>query len=1235
MKKTINRLAALLLMLSLFSCSKAEEQDFLPVEEPEDVEEPSGDDPSGKEEDPSSGEEGETIIFEAATEGTASTRTTLSQDGDRWHVLWAGGDAINVNGKNLTILTEGEPDGYGPGETRAHFSGSNPTPNGSGPKYKAIYPSTLRDNYGYYTLPAEQTYVEGGIAAFPMYAESDEGSFAFKNLCGVVLLNLKGEKSVSSISLSDKGASPRPMSGRFSVSEDAAVLDSGTNGTALIFASPVALNTTDFTPFLITVPAAEYGKLQIIIEASDGTICTLKSKNPVSVGRSQVTVINISSPNFKDETAQITYTTSNTTKMNKWDGGADASIFGAGLTVVSHTYNSETKTGVITFSGPVTSIGYYAFRGLNNIATVTIPNTVTSIGERGFGECGNLVSVNFPRSLTTIGNDAFVNCSKFVPDDLSHITSIGAEAFQHIAISGLFTLPGSLTSLGNRAFYDNDALTEVIIGHTPETMGNEIFKESDYITSVTFADDIAIPASMFEGCDRLSTIHFDANVTAIGDAAFNGCRAITSLALPSSVTSIGQSAFANCSGIESIEFSDNITFIGRGAFAQCSSLEELVLPDALTTLSERENFSGCTALTSVTFPSNETFHAIPYLCFDGCTNLVSTSFPANVTSIAQLAFRNCGFTSLPEGWGRKTITYGSEPYRGCPITSVTFPDDWTAVPNNFCWSWRSLQEVDFGSGVTSIGGSAFRDCPALTDGSRVIIPPQISSIGSYCFANSGLTSLPAGINRAGISLDDHVFANSALTSVDVSNWTTIPQGCFQECVALRSATLGSSLTSIKAYAFYNCPLFDTVSALPASLNEMGNYCFRGTALADIPEGLHNCSFGEHIFEATPITSVTMPAGMTTVPNYMFSSCASLTTVNLNDVTTVGSFAFSGCGLLSSVSAPNVVTVNNDAFYRNYALVSIELPSVVTVKGEAFCECSHLETVDFGSHITTIGQDCFNNIQTMQALYIRNGGAIVSLTTRFTNYPAHPKPLIYVPEGLLDSYKGNAAWGQYKDYFRGLDIPVTMTPITTMQYGDGSVPYYSVEGAINALCENGGTLTFLADNTTELVFSGTADGVVDMNGHTQNRVFWMQNTEGSITIRNGTFIQTGDCFDGKTGFSDGYGGTVILENMTVNGILWTDSHPFIIRSGDYKELRNMRKNTVTSTGSGTITIEGGRFKSFYNYNYSGWTLGDYYISGGKFAFDPTSGTNVTIVSGYHVESNPDADSSTYPYRVVAD
>ena len=195
--------------------------------------------------------------------------------------------------------------------------------------------------------------------------------------------------------------------------------------------------------------------------------------------------------------------------------------------------------------------------------------------------------------------------------------------------------------------------------------------------------------------------------------------------------------------------------------------------------------------------------------------------------------------------------------------------------------------------------------------------------------------------------------------------------------------------------------------------------------------------------------------------------------------------------------------------------------------------------------------------------------------------------------------------------------------------------------MDAFNQNGGTLTYQGNYGSELTFAPAVDGVVDFNGYNQTVKIWLQNVTGTLTLRNGTITKTDDCIDGAYGYADGFSGTVIMENMNVNGILWTDSHPFIIRSGDYNVIRNMKMNMINTAGSGTVTIEGGRFKKFYDYTSSGWTIGTYIISGGKFAFNPTasgsnySAANTTIAAGYSVKNNTDSDSSTYPYIVTAD
>ncbi|MBO4263612.1 MAG: hypothetical protein J5871_02905, partial [Bacteroidales bacterium] len=291
--------------------------------------------------------EAETAIFAAATEGRM-TKTELSDNGDDTYTLrWQEGDAIDVNGKTLSLLTTDQPAGYGPGETWGYFAGPAPTPRRESPRYTACYPASLHVG-SYYSLPSAQTYVADNVAAFPMFAENDGDSFVFRNLCGIIRLGLKGDsRNIASISLADMDTDPKALSGRFTVSEHAAVMAAGTGGTALHCSPAVPLNTESFTCFNITVPAATYGRLRIIIEASDGELWTLTSKSGITVERSQITTINLSSPKFKDTRHTITYTTSDGNAIAKFAASDDASVFGEGLRVVSHEYTDGLGTIVL------------------------------------------------------------------------------------------------------------------------------------------------------------------------------------------------------------------------------------------------------------------------------------------------------------------------------------------------------------------------------------------------------------------------------------------------------------------------------------------------------------------------------------------------------------------------------------------------------------------------------------------------------------------------------------------------------------------------------------------------------------------------------------------------------------------------------------------------------------------------------------------------------------------------
>jgi hypothetical protein len=66
------------------------------------------------------------------------------------------------------------------------------------------------------------------------------------------------------------------------------------------------------------------------------------------------------------------------------------------------------------------------------------------------------------------------------------------------------------------------------------------------------------------------------------------------------------------------------------------------------------------------------------------------------------------------------------------------------------------------------------------------------------------------------------------------------------------------------------------------------------------------------------------------------------------VTSIGNYAFSGCGSLTSVAIPDSMTsIGDGVFYFCSSLTSVTIPDGVTSIGrQAFCGCSRLASVQF-------------------------------------------------------------------------------------------------------------------------------------------------------------------------------------------------------------------------------------------------------------------------------------------------
>ncbi|MBP3298317.1 MAG: leucine-rich repeat protein [Muribaculaceae bacterium] len=138
-----------------------------------------------------------------------------------------------------------------------------------------------------------------------------------------------------------------------------------------------------------------------------------------------------------------------------------------------------------------------------------------------------------------------------------------------------------------------------------------------------------------------------------------------------------------------------------------------------------------------------------------------------------------------------------------------------------------------------------------------------------------------------------------------------------------------AVTAIGSYAFDNCTALTSVK-LPSSVTRIDDGAFRGcSALSsiNIPTAV------EHILssafqDCSSLTSFVIPPAVTTITPYVFSGCSSLASVSIHDkVDHICEYAFSGCSSLKALIIPEATTYfGTRAFQNCTSLTTVNIPS---------------------------------------------------------------------------------------------------------------------------------------------------------------------------------------------------------------------------------------------------------------------------------------------------------------------
>jgi len=257
-------------------------------------------------------------------------------------------------------------------------------------------------------------------------------------------------------------------------------------------------------------------------------------------------------------------------------------------------YKDLVKTIII--EDGATSIGYDAFRELNNLLSVSIPSSVTFIGDSAFKRCHSLPNISIPQGVTYIGNYCFYECRNLTSISIPEgVTTIGSNAFSRCSSLSSVSIPSSVTTIKSYAFDECNNLTTIEVNSSNplyESINNALVDKQNHVLircseglngNYTIPSDIiSIGYYAFSGCRNLTSIILPDNLREILDNAFDGCENLISLSIPSTVTTIGSVAFSNCTKLKSITYrgSSDPYYSTISAFSGCESLRLICVSDS-------------------------------------------------------------------------------------------------------------------------------------------------------------------------------------------------------------------------------------------------------------------------------------------------------------------------------------------------------------------------------------------------------------------------------------------------------------------------------------------------------------------------------------------------------------------------------------------------------------------------------------------------------------------------------
>lgn len=589
-------------------------------------------------------------------------------------------------------------------------------------------------------------------------------------------------------------------------------------------------------------------------------------------------------------------------------------------------------------------------------------------------------------------------------------------------------LPSSIQTIGNYAFQCSPYLKEVVLNEGVTTIGELAFSNSPELTTINIPSTMQIlPNAIFWGCHKLTTITLNEGITSLEWEALWD-TGIETLTIPSTCTNLSYRTLA-IPNLKTLimkvkEPADIKGFAGApmnctifGFEDQDGVREFLANVDLIVPLGCAESYK---VLNPWCYCRSVTEEGSSYL------KLNNSVFSAPVE---KYTITNTGNNGEPEfeahdGWHNDTFTHGLCMKEG---TSVSF--------NTTGTSWIYVYLSTCNNSTVKIDGNEMELTEDRTDDyyyRRYI--RLVEGAGEHtitCDTYEG-EQWPCMFQLEVQNVNgDYYQPQTVGVNIDGINYV-LHETVNDQNVTIRTATISSQNASLSgdivipekvsyAKTIWQGNEWKTLDAYDYDVTDMVPPGFE----IDEAPGIHRTVGGA--FQESQITSISLPATITTIPAGTFNGCKQLKTVTLLEgITTLGAGAFANCTSLEDIYLPETITEMSGyyIFGNCPSLKKVNIPKQVTSLGNGCFALSGIETFIIPENITSIGEVCFGKLYDWDEEYVNKLKSIKICHKSYTDGSfSFPDGIfkdidgitLIVPEGTKESfYKQVYPWKDFEN-----------------------------------------------------------------------------------------------------------------------------------------------------------------------------------------------------------------------------